>query len=125
MQLNGADDGVRTRDPNLGKVVLYQLSHVRVQEGTIRHGRSLCKNFLSIIATARIYPRFVHKREQPLSISCWVSRLAKLAESRSNEPVCSRYAFSPQRVEKRKRLLRFAGLGKNLDCAQKLGHDKS
>ena len=27
---NGADDGIRTRDPNLGKVVLYQLSHVRV-----------------------------------------------------------------------------------------------
>ncbi len=26
---NGADDGVRTRDPNLGKVVLYQLSHIR------------------------------------------------------------------------------------------------
>src|ERR1700710_1081633 len=25
-----ADDGIRTRDPNLGKVVLYQLSHVRV-----------------------------------------------------------------------------------------------
>src|ERR1700722_4995687 len=25
----GADDGIRTRDPNLGKVVLYQLSHVR------------------------------------------------------------------------------------------------
>ena len=24
-----ADDGIRTRDPNLGKVVLYQLSHVR------------------------------------------------------------------------------------------------
>ena len=24
------DDGIRTRDPNLGKVVLYQLSHVRV-----------------------------------------------------------------------------------------------
>ena len=23
------DDGTRTRDPNLGKVVLYQLSHVR------------------------------------------------------------------------------------------------
>jgi hypothetical protein len=28
---NGADDGIRTRDPNLGKVVLYQLSHVRVR----------------------------------------------------------------------------------------------
>ena len=28
-----ADDGIRTRDPNLGKVVLYQLSHVRVSQG--------------------------------------------------------------------------------------------
>ena len=27
---SGADNGVRTRDPHLGKVVLYQLSHVRV-----------------------------------------------------------------------------------------------
>jgi hypothetical protein len=27
---NGADNGVRTRDPHLGKVVLYQLSHVRL-----------------------------------------------------------------------------------------------
>ena len=27
----GADDGIRTRDPHLGKVVLYQLSHVRVE----------------------------------------------------------------------------------------------
>src|SRR5947207_15757373 len=26
----GADDGIRTRDPHLGNVVLYQLSHVRV-----------------------------------------------------------------------------------------------
>jgi hypothetical protein len=26
---SGADDGIRTRDPHLGKVVLYQLSHVR------------------------------------------------------------------------------------------------
>ena len=25
-----AGNGTRTRDPNLGKVVLYQLSHVRV-----------------------------------------------------------------------------------------------
>ena len=30
LTINGADDGVRTRDPDLGKVVLYQLSHVRV-----------------------------------------------------------------------------------------------
>ncbi len=27
---NGADNGVRTRAPHLGKVVLYQLSHVRI-----------------------------------------------------------------------------------------------
>src|SRR5581483_3318950 len=31
---SGADDGIRTRDPNLGKVVLYQLSHVRVVRET-------------------------------------------------------------------------------------------
>jgi hypothetical protein len=27
----GADDGIRTRDPHLGKVMLYQLSHVRAR----------------------------------------------------------------------------------------------
>ena len=26
-----ADDGTRTRDPHLGKVMLYQLSHIRTQ----------------------------------------------------------------------------------------------
>ena len=30
-QFRGADDGIRTRDPHLGKVVLYQLSHVRMR----------------------------------------------------------------------------------------------
>jgi hypothetical protein len=29
--MSGADDGIRTRDPHLGKVMLYQLSHVRVR----------------------------------------------------------------------------------------------
>ena len=28
-QENGAEDGTRTRDPHLGKVMLYQLSHIR------------------------------------------------------------------------------------------------
>ena len=32
-RIDGADDGVRTRDPDLGKVVLYQLSHVRICKG--------------------------------------------------------------------------------------------
>ena len=27
----GADDGLRTRDPKLGKLVLYQLSYIRLQ----------------------------------------------------------------------------------------------
>ncbi len=30
---NGAEDGTRTRDPHLGKVMLYQLSHFRVVSG--------------------------------------------------------------------------------------------
>src|ERR1700678_2296069 len=29
-QKHRADDGIRPRDPHLGKVMLYQLSHVRV-----------------------------------------------------------------------------------------------
>ena len=29
---HGADNGIRTRDPHLGKVMLYQLSHVRIAE---------------------------------------------------------------------------------------------
>ena len=33
---DGADNGARTRDPNLGKVVLYQLSHVRLRVLNIR-----------------------------------------------------------------------------------------
>ena len=35
----GADDGIRTRDPHLGKVMLYQLSHVRLLR---RHSSNLC-----------------------------------------------------------------------------------
>ena len=30
---NRADDGARTRDPQLGKLTLYQLSYVRVTPG--------------------------------------------------------------------------------------------
>ena len=30
LRLMRADDEIRTRDPNLGKVVLYQLSHIRI-----------------------------------------------------------------------------------------------
>ena len=37
----GADDGIRTRDPHLGKVVLYQLSHVRVAFDHANRGSGL------------------------------------------------------------------------------------
>ena len=30
LSFHGADNGIRTRDPHLGKVMLYQLSHVRM-----------------------------------------------------------------------------------------------
>src|SRR5690606_26501867 len=35
-----ADDGTRTRDPHLGKVMLYQLSHVRVRLREIPRARA-------------------------------------------------------------------------------------
>jgi hypothetical protein len=33
LMLNGAGDGIRTRDINLGKVALYQLSYSRSKKG--------------------------------------------------------------------------------------------
>ena len=35
---NGAENGTRTRDPNLGKVVLYQLSYFRVSSKVVIFG---------------------------------------------------------------------------------------
>ncbi len=37
----GADDGTRTRDPHLGKVMLYQLSHIREDAEHQRHSQVL------------------------------------------------------------------------------------
>ena len=48
----GADNGARTRDPNLGKVVLYQLSHVRLRGLILRDARILCKNFFKKFCNA-------------------------------------------------------------------------
>ena len=45
---NGADDGVRTRDPNLGKVVLYQLSHVRASNYDTKNQLN-CKYYLKFL----------------------------------------------------------------------------
>ena len=45
--VDGADNGVRTRDPHLGKVVLYQLSHVRVTNGYISRSETLMQDPIS------------------------------------------------------------------------------
>ena len=46
---NGADNGARTRDPNLGKVVLYQLSHVRLRVNNLRESVTARKYFFQKI----------------------------------------------------------------------------
>ena len=53
----GADNGARTRDPNLGKVVLYQLSHVRAQESIIRKPVFRATPFLKKIQRTIFYSR--------------------------------------------------------------------
>ena len=52
MDLHGAENETRTRDPNLGKVVLYQLSYFRIGNNmddykvTLRFCQQLfCKNY--------------------------------------------------------------------------------
>ena len=61
--MSGADDGIRTRDPNLGKVVLYQLSHVRAK-GSVARGFDLRK--MSGIC------------ENPFSLLCFFSEIGTI-----------------------------------------------
>ena len=48
----GADDGTRTRDPHLGKVMLYQLSHIRKRNISLSPPRS---SWLPVARRARKY----------------------------------------------------------------------
>ena len=43
----GAKDEIRTRDPDLGKVVLYQLSYFRIGDGKSKIKSFSSKDFLS------------------------------------------------------------------------------
>ena len=43
---SGADNGIRTRDPHLGKVMLYQLSHVRVNGEYYTQSLYLAQGFI-------------------------------------------------------------------------------
>ena len=67
--INGAENGTRTRDPNLGKVVLYQLSYFRIFLLSLVLVRSsLDKHFSKCDAkvrlfseTAKLFPFFFHQ----------------------------------------------------------------
>ena len=54
---NGADNGARTRDPNLGKVVLYQLSHVRLRVINLRELPKRRKYFFQKSCLAHVLGR--------------------------------------------------------------------
>ena len=45
-RLNGAGDGIRTRDINLGKVALYQLSYSRVATPSFSRDTAPVVNFM-------------------------------------------------------------------------------
>ena len=49
LNISGADNGVRTRDPHLGKVVLYQLSHVRIAKQYSRQSIDQVQEEVSIV----------------------------------------------------------------------------
>ena len=46
IQIFGAGDGVRTRDPELGKLVLYQLSYTRII-GSVSADTATAKNLIA------------------------------------------------------------------------------
>ncbi len=46
----GAGNEIRTRDPNLGKVVLYQLSYSRVEVRIIRMDMGAVKQLIQLIS---------------------------------------------------------------------------
>ena len=61
---DGADNGARTRDPNLGKVVLYQLSHVRLRV-----------KFTRVIQKTQV----LFSKKLPAACSWWLNALKRLA----------------------------------------------
>ena len=48
-----ADDGIRTRDPHLGKVMLYQLSHVRIAPTEALLRCNARKNLAGVVASCK------------------------------------------------------------------------
>ena len=67
---NGADDGIRTRDPDLGKVVLYQLSHVRIARRYDTGTSYVAQAFSHIFSNLSFQPPKCHRINPSPSGAC-------------------------------------------------------
>ena len=68
-RLNGAEDEVRTRDPQLGRLMLYQLSYFRGKnsgEGRIRTSEGISQQIYSLPQLATLVPLRLHKNLEPM-----------------------------------------------------------
>ena len=66
---SGAGNETRTRDPNLGKVVLYQLSYSRMRH-IIAHWRFWSSSFRFLNRRMHIYSSFLYPLLSGLFIFC-------------------------------------------------------
>jgi hypothetical protein len=74
-----ADDGIRTRDPHLGKVMLYQLSHVRVTRWGSLPGNE------KTLADPRGFPK-----------PSWLIARQGFGSKWHSRPTCSAYHMTPE-----------------------------
>ena len=81
----GADDRIRTGDPNLGKVVLYQLSHVRTRQSArgriAKRPRPRKQHFAAVVVAFRGLARAVKGRYNTQRCAC--RRHGRLAQGES------------------------------------------
>src|SRR6056297_2779319 len=64
----GAKDGIRTRDPRLGKAMLYQLSHFRICTACSRQFASGIKNSKKTSARTNAHYNLIWWREKDLNL---------------------------------------------------------
>ena len=57
LEMNGAGDGIRTRDINLGKVALYQLSYSRRKPLTLTFSNEFVAKSIHLIAIQTLSER--------------------------------------------------------------------
>src|SRR6187401_3676841 len=68
---NGAEDGTRTRDPHLGKVMLYQLSHFRPNDpSTTRWCREPDSNWRHRDFQSRALPTELSRPDRQPAVGC-------------------------------------------------------